>query len=91
MSSGTRDPTPDPIRREHHRPVYRCGGCGADVTGNHRVKDGEAFCTDCEPLSVGRGLPDPDFEPPQSIEEYDRRRGVLLDVGDLLADGVQVR
>lgn len=85
--SEVRDPTPDPIRREGHRPVYRCGGCGADVTGNHRVRDGEAFCTDCEPLAVGKGLPDPDFEPAQTIEEYDRRRGIVLPVAALLDGG----
>lgn len=67
-----------------------CAGCGATIDGgNHRVEDGEAFCNDCEPLQVVDSSPD--FEPPATMAEYEANRGVLIHVGELLADGAEVR
>lgn len=61
-----------------------CAGCGDAFTGNHRVRDGEPHCRDCEPLAVGRGLPSPEFEPAETIEEYEARKAVMVPVAELL-------
>lgn len=76
---------PEPIRYENGHAVRECGGCGREIAlENHTVRGGEAFCADCEPLAVGRGLPDPDFEPAQTIAEYEARKNVEIDVAELL-------
>jgi len=70
------------MRREH-----TCAGCGDTFTGNHRVKGGEPYCPGCEPLEVGRGLPDPDFEPATTVEEYEARKATVIPVGALMEGG----
>lgn len=66
-----------------------CAGCGATFTGNCRVKDGERYCNDCEPMAVGRGKPREDFDPAETVEEYEARKNVRVPVGELM-DGGQV-
>lgn len=66
-----------------------CSECGTTFTGNCRVRNGERFCRDCEPLAPGKGQP---VEPsaPQTAEEYQARKATTVPVSALM-DGGQVR
>lgn len=69
------------------RVEHTCADCGEMFTGNHHVSHGDRFCRDCHPLEPGHGKPVGKSVAPQSIEEYNKNRGTLVHVGDLMKGG----
>lgn len=75
---------PEPIRYENGHAVRECGGCGREICfENFAVRDREAFCNGCEPLEAVRET-NPDFQPAATIEAYEARKNIEIDVAELL-------